>query len=521
MAVPIHILRDGNRLLIGNDGGGREPGPLDDGLQSVLTDMLAYEEQRMLQGRELAEALRYGQPPVVTQRWYCSDLDLNHRLRTAYGFYDRIAHHLGTLGCPIRLQPVRVHPKPHIFEPRWDRVYDGGTIYRHKQEEMLLQVFANDNGRISCPPGWGKSFCIGRIARALPEAKIAVVTKRVPVLKNRIYPELCGILPSVGIYGGGMRRTGYRVMCYTTASLHHCPDDVDMMFVDECHEAAADNAAYMLGQFWRTRMYGLSATHDMRWDGKDMRCEGLFGPIRLVVTYPEAVAAGMIVPIEVRWKNVHMDHDPADVMGLPVEKKRHGLWRNDYRNSLIADDAYSYDTETQVLVTCETIEHVLALKRHMPDAVAIYHENGISGTDREYYENTGLMDGGSEVMTPALKESRINRFVNGEPSIFVASTVLNVGIDCKYLQVLARADGGASSINSTQIPGRTSRTNERGKRLGIIHDYFDQFHRTFGRNGARRYRDYEKNGWTNVMTPLLRANMEEALALAADENARF
>src|SRR5205823_4591029 len=90
-------------------------------------------------------------------------------------------------GWPARVTALTKHPHPEVFEPRWDRVYDGTITYRHKQEELLLQVFLNENGRFSCPPGYGKSKMIGYVARALPKAKIAVVTRRVPVLLTRIY----------------------------------------------------------------------------------------------------------------------------------------------------------------------------------------------------------------------------------------------------------------------------------------------------------------------------------------------
>ena len=53
------------------------------------------------------------------------------------------------------------------------------------------------------------------------------------------------------------------------------------VFFDESHLACADRAAERLAVYERARMFGLSASHDLRIDGKDFRGEQIFGPVRL------------------------------------------------------------------------------------------------------------------------------------------------------------------------------------------------------------------------------------------------
>ena len=79
--------------------------------------------------------------------------------------------------------------------------------------EFIQKILSNRWGRGDCPPGFGKSFMIGIIAALLPRATIDVVTRRVAVLRDRIYPELVQMVGDVGIVGGGKKIINKRVMC--------------------------------------------------------------------------------------------------------------------------------------------------------------------------------------------------------------------------------------------------------------------------------------------------------------------
>jgi len=484
MAEPttITLLKSSNRIVVN---------PTTKKVNDLLIPKLSFREKRFLYGQEA----RLAGTRIEITDWGCYSHDHNHRLATSWGFHHRIKKTLKRAGYRVRVQDLDPPKDPKIYQPRWERLVDSEDIeLRHKQEECLIKVLGNSCGRIECPPGWGKSFVIGILAYLLPKARIDVATKRVPVLRDRIYPELCGMLPSVGIVGGGKNRPGRRVMCYTFDSLNHSEGDADFLFVDECHEAAADKAARSLAKYTRSRNYGFSASQDMRLDGKDLRVEAMFGPILLSVPYQEAQEHGMVVPIEVLLSDVVMDMDPCE--GEPThEKKRAGIWQNAYRNSIIQKDANRYGDDVQTLITCETIEHAMVLRKRLPNFEVVYSVDGITPRDRRWYVKHGLMAGDEQVMTQEKFNKITKLFEKGKLKKAIATTVWNVGVDFKNLSVLIRGDAGGSPINDIQIPGRVSRTGGDGKSVGIIHDYKDQFNRGFRNKATGRRKMYEKQGW--------------------------
>lgn len=479
------ILRSGNRFVVE---------PTTRPIMRLLAPLLSYEEVVQLQGYEYTRAKKAHKPTTYTQPWECFVFDHKGRLGTSMGFYDRVVDALYAAGYDVRQRTLYDHPDPSVFKPRWDRV-EGE--FRYKQKDALKVFLEYENGRIDCAPAWGKGTVIRMAAQMFPRAKIGVATKRVAVLQQRLYPELCDYLPSVGIVGGGMKIKNRRVMCYTFGSLHHADKDLDILFVDECHEAAADDAAGKLAEFDHCKMFGLSASHDMRIDNKDMRCEALFGPIRLTVTNQEAVREGMILPTEVIWGNVSMDYDPAVGVVNPVEKKRLCYWTNRTRNRAIKRDARMYDDDVQVLINVDTVEHGLHLQRMLPEFYFVYDGTTVTPDKIKAYKKQGLIDDDFELITRDQRARWTRKFEQGKIKKAIATTIWNVGVNFTGLAVLIRGDGGSSPINDTQIPGRPGRINGE-KTVARVHDYLDQFNVGCNRRATGRSGSYHDNGFKQI-----------------------
>jgi len=337
---------------------------------------------------------------------------------------------------------------------------------------------------------------IGITAALLPRARIDVVTRRVAVLRDRIYPELVQMVGDVGIVGGGKKILNKRVMCYTVGSMHHAKADADILVGDEVHELSADQSAAELVRWQNSRNYGLSASHDMRYDNKDLRMHGVFGPVVFSVDYQQAMDAGMVVPIRVEWTPVVMDYDPCGSKE-DVEKKRSGFWTNDYRNHMIAADAHKYDEDTQVLITVETLQHAMNLKKLLPEFTLVYMDGGLSSADRAKYVKQGLCSSNEPSMDLKRKMRLTKDFEKGKLKKVICTTVWNVGVSFNNLAVLIRADGGGSEINAIQIPGRVSRT-AKGKECGVVHDYLDQFNWGYNLRARNRAKSYARNQWEQV-----------------------
>jgi superfamily II DNA or RNA helicase len=480
----VTILRSHNRIAVD---------PTTDAVYDLLAPALTYTERIFLHGKELYRARENRLPEVIDQEWECFDEDHKKRLTTFHGYCSRIVKVLKAAGYVVDYKLLTPHPRPEAFEPNWKRVFALAKL-RHKQDDFLVKVLTYDCGRIDCPTGWGKTFAMGLAAAMLTNARIDVVTRSVTLLTQSIYPELCGMLPSVGLVGGGHKLKGQRVMCYSIDSLLHSDFKADVVFLDEGHELCSDKAVEKLARYRYAHMWMLSASQDMRLDKKDFRMEGFCGPIRLKIPYREAQEHGAVVPIRVIWRDVDLDINPCEDC-VDVEKKRLGLWANDQRNTMIAEDARLYDANTQVIVYCETVEHILHLHRYLPEFTPIYGENAMTFKKLERFRKEGLIDKHFRPMTVERRDRLTKLAMAGKLNKIIVSTVFRVGINLRYLTVLVRADGGSSDVASTQVPGRTSRTIE-GKVEGIIHDYRDNFDRGFQQKSAKRERLYAYHQWT-------------------------
>lgn len=478
----ITLYKNGNMLLVD---------PTTDKIFSLLRPVLSFTESTQARGAEAYRLKRQGRSVYGRVEHTLFELDHRERVATSYGFWKLIRDTLRQAGYHVRLKDM-TPAKPESYKQYWDNIKD--YTLKENQPEFLRKVLTHRCGRLNCPPGFGKSFMIGIIASLMPRARIDVVTRRVAVLRDRIYPELVQMVGDVGIYGGGKKTLNKRVMCYTVGSMHHAKaSDCDILIGDECHELASDQSAAELVRWQNSRNYGLSASHDMRYDGKDLRMHGVFGPIIFEVDYEQAKKAGMVVPITVKWSSVVMDYDPCG-SHEDVEKKRNGFWTNEYRNLIIAQDARRYDDDTQVLITVETLQHAMHLKKLLPEYTLVYMDGGLSEQERNNYARQGLC-GYDEPLMDLERKLRLTRdYEKGKLKKVICTTVWNVGVSFNELAVLLRADGGGSCINAIQIPGRVSRT-ATGKKCAIVHDYLDQFNPGYRQRAANRAKMYQQNKW--------------------------
>jgi superfamily II DNA or RNA helicase len=459
----------------------------------VLDKALTYTKREFLYGLDRKRALADGRPPLQLVDLACYTLDHKQRVACAYGFYPRIRKLLRELGHEVNLSNLAPHPHPEIFEPDWSNVLSF-TELRYRQQEFLELLINKDQGRFDCPPGFGKTMLIALAARLFPKAKIDITAVSADVCRN-ICSELETALPNVGLIGGGKKQKGHRVTVYVAKSLCHSPADADILFGDECHQLPCDSYIEHLTRYRYARKYGMSATHDMRLDGQDMRVESVFGPIIMQLSYQEGEENKLVVPIRVEWTDVEMDYDPCAGMDQ-VEKLRHGIWRNDYRNSLIAADARQHRADEQVLIVVNTIDHAVHLKQVLPEFTLVYAENGLDAIHRRRYTKWGLIPENEPLMTLERRSKLRVKFESGELKKVIATGVWSTGVDFRQLEVLIRADASGSPTLDTQLPGRISRLSaETGKNCGILRDYRDQFNKTFAQRAKRREANYAANGW--------------------------
>ena len=362
--------------------------------------------------------------------------------------------------------------------------------FRPYQEQCLeaiayaLERDGNIGGLVVAPPAFGKTYLIGAICAAFPEARVFVVSRRRDVILN-CFDYLSKIVDSVGIVTTGKHLRNRRVMLYTIESLWGEDTSPELMILDEIHELVTDRYFSLLMEFCCPKI-GLTATPDTRFDNLHKRIEALVGRCIFEVTYEDAVDANLVVPIVVQWL------DPPVKSGVTYESIRDrsaAIWSNDERNKYIADVAREFYKEgQQVLILVTTIEHAFGLHKYLPEFEVCY-----SGSSREGYTDKYPR------MSSKKRDELRERFSKGDLKAVIATGVWAVGVSFNDLQVLVRADAQSSATYSVQAPGRVCRVSDRAQKpSGLVIDFMDTFSSKLYRAAKARSRTYEKQKWIQL-----------------------
>ncbi len=473
--MQIKLLLDGNRMAVK---------PLTPRLSKRLEESLHYVKTEFLRGEEARFArtkMRF--TPIDCFRYS------RGRLITNAGFIERVKKIIRELGHQPLVKDLSANTRPE----RWQSFPNllRRAEMRYRQEEVLKTCDQHPRCRIDCFTGYGKSYLMRHAIRYWKRAKIAIVTPGADTARD-MYEALREEQGGIGCYGGGVTVKGSRVQIYCVSSLHRSQFDEDIVLADEIQEYATDKRLEQLARFENAKMIGLSASHNARNDNADLELEALFGHIAMKIDYQEGVKQGLATPIHVRWVPVVMDEDPCEEYE-DTTKERWGIWRNKFRNRLVRDVAREFKDE-QVLIVVKSIEHMVFLKKLLPEFTMVHAENAMSGDDRYKYVKWRLLDEDEPVMTLARRHLLKKQFEAGELRKVIVNNVWNRGVNFHQLSVLIRADAAGSKIADIQIPGRLSRLHE-DKPSALLVDFMDQFNKGFRRKAQGRERNYREKGW--------------------------
>lgn len=468
--------------------------PLPQTVRDVLTPHMIYTHVKHLYGKD-----RYWVDPVTGDRQQRSmafekrrlyKMDDRGRLVCGRGYLGRVVELLEGLGYDVFYKDMTPEgPRPDAYTENWDLLLN--TIeFRPRQEEVLVEIAANECGILDAAPGVGKTFIMAAASLLYNKARFALVTRGKDRM-NHLLREVTQFLPSVGMVGAGQNHK-HRVTIYSADSLHKYEEgDADFALFDEFHELMADKYVEVMARRFRTtRNFGLSATTTGRKDGTDARAESFFGRTIFHMTQQESEALGLVVPVEIRWLDVIMQHNPAaGKTGVP--QKRWGIWRNDERNEVIAEAANAHP-DSQVLILVETVEHAIYLAQFLPDFELVY--GTLSEKDCDYYINHEMLPRNYMPLPQHERKAMQEEFETGELRKVIATDVWATGVSFEHLSVLIRGDARNSKILDTQIPGRVDRISD-GKDVGIVYDCLDQFDDSLRKKAKDRERNYKKRGW--------------------------
>lgn len=484
------IRRLGSLIDISPDGNTATPAAV----VSLLHPVLSYEHKELLRGHQQYSPDGTKQNMRVTlMKMYTTE---QGRLTTGFGFLTRVVTILRQHGYHLLYQDLHPHPHPEVYQPDWENLQRYVQL-RPRQPECLMAIANNQCGLIDASCGFGKTFIFEALAHLFPSATFDIVVKPQDVA-SRIMSQLTSTIPNVGLVGGGSKFKGDRITVYTADSAHYSDGVSDFLLVDEAHQLMTPSTGRVLGETWRySRNFGFTATPKGRMDGAHARLEMHFGQTVFRLSYQEAQHYGLVVPIHVRWLPITLGYNPVkDMQG--VMKERWGLWRNEGRNRMIANDVRKNypDPDTQILILVARVDHAVHLRSMLPEFELCYGQS-IDKEALETYKRAKLLPKDYKALDRESRDNMRKNFASGKLKRVIATDVWATGVDFANLQVLYRADARESEILDTQGPARVSRISpSTGKAYGEVIDCLDAFDPGFKRKSSTRRRHYAALGWS-------------------------
>ncbi len=460
---------------------------------------------------ELAITLRVQQSPTIDNGfrsdvievpqvmwWYATHPTSGLQVFNSFsGYGHRIATKLRKLGHQVTEQDIMPCGLP---APDFSKI--DGVTFRGEQQQVLISMLVARSGVVVCPTGWGKSFLLRLIAKLYPTAVIIFTVPSIEIARE-IYEAVKEHDSTIGFVGDG-RRDVQRVTVAVTHSLRYCRKDANLLIGDEAHALVASDFREQLVEFTRAKFIGMTATDEGRSDDGDQYIEALFGPTIARIPYQDAVESGNVVPLKVWVFQSNHGFNVSQIQNKAY-KDKHGLWMNDSRNQLIAHSIRYAEqrlpqeigiaaADLQILIMVTTAEHAYRLQQVLPDFTVV---TGAPDKERiDELKEMKAMTASQVICTPKDRKRLKKEFSDGTLKRVIATKVWAKGVNFQDLNVLARADGTASMIDSGQIPGRLSRLgSERDKGVAYLIDYNDTFSPDMQGRSKSRFQVYRANRW--------------------------
>ena len=406
---------------------------------------------------------------------------------TLPGFAKRCKDHLVACGWGVDVVDSRTPmPEPDIAKAM--------TGLREYQYELVYDMLMSGGGILSGATGLGKTHCMkamcnaysheALMARGTPTIVVAVPDKDI-TRKN--FNDLTALLPDrkVGLVMSGSRNFSDDIQVITLDSLHLLnADDVGVLIVDEMHTASSDTRASELLRFTKARTWGVSATPDGRFDGKDVVAEGIFGPIVARFSYADGVKAGCLVPVTVYWIDC-----PEPNIGLECylryktrdQRYKWGVYDNRMRNEMIGRIFAGMPQSMQALGMLQFTKHMEKVLRGCAKAGCNpMPTQAHAGTDPAAFPPSSFWH--VKAVTAKERKAIYADMKAGAIRQAISTHVWKQGVDFPGLSVVVNIGGGGSEIVSQQVPGRASRKVD-GKDRAYIVEFRHGWDVTRGKSG--------------------------------------
>lgn len=384
----------------------------------------------------------------------------------------------------ISKDKININIEENKFDYQWDDKYE----VRDYQRRCIDIALKNKRGLIQLATGGGKTIVAARTIKeiGLKNVLFLVTTKELLYQAKRVFETvLCN--PGVGIIGDGkceisninvatiqtiVRCVGseddYKNYVKEISNLFEesssddtqldetniqkvisCITNANVVFFDECQHAPASTCFLALSKCNKASYrFGLSAT-PFREDGEDLTIEGLFGHNLIEISLSYLIENNYLVKPKIININMRDKNAKQTKQTYPEEYKNY-IVENNERNSIISIfSKYFSNNDKTVLILVKQIKHGEILEKMIPESVFI--------DGKKSSKNRG---------------SAIEKLLNRETKVLIATTLADEGLDIPSLDVLILAGSGKSKTKAFQRIGRVLRKYE-GKKECCIIDFID------------------------------------------------
>jgi superfamily II DNA or RNA helicase len=158
----------------------------------------------------------------------------------------------------------------------------------------------------------------------------------------------------------------------------------------------------------------------------------------------------------------------------------YGIVQNRERNKQIAKiAAEACKKGKSVLILCKILQHGDKIQGEL-DTLGVEAQFCNGTTDKKF------------------NYDELNRLRSGKSKILIMSRIGEAGVDVPCLDVVIRASGGKSTVNTLQSLGRGLRAKNKGTNTVDFHDFMDVGNTHLAAHSHQRIKDYEREGFDVV-----------------------
>jgi len=356
------------------------------------------------------------------------------------------------------------------------------------QQEVLENFIRVGYGLVHVGVGGGKTHVMSGLCMTYPKAKILILVPTIKLLHKtiRVIYEHSG--ERAGQIGDGKWEDDTRIIVATYRSLfpirqkkggkliwkkeaRKIARTVDLLMVDECHHAIANNHKAFLREVRTHSRIGFSGTINLK--NETLLCEGLFGPVLASYSLSWLIKMGYCAEARIAW------------IKYPTKKVKTGSYREDYDHSIVYNENRNTVFNWFIKKLVRRDHLILGLVRYLDHGEHLEEYFNEEGTEAHFIHGK---------MKSSYIDEMADKLNDGEIPFLISTPIFDEGVDIPYVTTLLLAVGEQKEERLEQRLGRVLRAIGP-KTHALIIDGYDGGSATTAKHSRNRLKFYKKMGF--------------------------